>query len=140
MLEINYAAIAVAAVAQFIVGGIWYMPLFGGLWGKIHGFETFSPEAQAEMKKGMLPLLVAQFLLGLLTAGVLGLFYASLPQDWNVFGMAGFFWLGFMLPTNVSAVLFGGTAPKWVTAKILVSAGGSLACMMAAATVFHLMA
>lgn len=138
-MEINWVAVFVAAVVQFIVGGIWYMPLFGKKWGQIHGFDQVTPERQKEMMKEMGPMLVVQFLLGLLTSAVLGLFYASLPSEWHAFGMAGFFWLGFMFPTNVSAVIFGGTNPKWVKAKIAISAGGSLACMMAAAAVFHFM-
>ncbi len=42
-MDINYIAVLVAAVAQFIFGAIWYMPLFGGMWGKIHGFDFKSP-------------------------------------------------------------------------------------------------
>jgi hypothetical protein len=138
-MELNYSAILVAAVVQFIIGGIWYTPLFGRTWGRIHGFDLKSPEAQREMQKGMGPLLVIQFLMGLLTAAVLGLFHVSLPAEWHAFGMAGFFWLGFIMPAQVSAVIFGGTAPQWVMPKILISAGGSLACMMGAAAVFHFM-
>ena len=40
---------------------------------------------------------------------------------------------------DMDAVIFGGTAPRWVMAKILISTGGSLACIMGAAAVFHLM-
>lgn len=138
-MSINYTAVVVAAVVQFIVGAIWYTPLFGKKWGKIHGFDMVSPEQQKAMMKDMMPMLGVQFLLGLVTCGVLGLFYASLPSEWNAFGMAGFFWLGFIMPANVSAVIFGGTKPGSVMAKILISAGGSLACMMAAAAVFHFM-
>jgi Protein of unknown function (DUF1761) len=138
-MEINYAAAFVAAIAQFIVGAIWYTPVFGPLWGKIHGFDMVSPEQQKQMMKAMVPMLGVQFLLGLLTSVVLGLFVGSMGGEWHAFGIAGWIWLGFMLPTNVSAVIFGGTAPQWVWAKILISAGGSLACMMAAATVFSLM-
>jgi hypothetical protein len=138
-MELNYSAILVAAVVQFIIGGIWYTPLFGRKWGQIHGFDIKSPEAQKEMQKGLGPLLAIQFLMSVLTCGVLGLFHVALPSEWHAFGLAGFFWLGFIMPTQVSAVIFGGTAPQWVMAKILISAGGSLACMMGAAAVFHLM-
>lgn len=138
-MELNYPAILVAAVVQFIIGGIWYTLLFGRTWGRIHGFDAQPPEVQQAMRKGMGPLLAVQFLLSVLTAAVLGLFHVSLPAPWHAFGMAGFFWLGFIMPAQVSAVIFGGTAPPWVMTKILVSAGGSLACMMGAAAVFHLM-
>ena len=44
-------AILVATVGQFIFGAIWYMPVFGKLWGKIHGFDQVPPEKQKEMMK-----------------------------------------------------------------------------------------
>jgi hypothetical protein len=139
-MEMNYVAILVAAIVQFLVGAIWYTPVFGKLWGRIHGFDTLVPEKQKEMQSQMWPLLVTQFFLGLVTSAVLGMFVTAMPDGWHAFGIAGWMWLGFMMPSNVSAVIFGGTAPQWVKAKILVSAGGSLACLQAAAAVFHLMA
>ena len=138
-MELNYSATVVAAVVQFIIGGIWYTPLFGRTWGRIHGFDLKSAEEQKAMQKGMAPLLVTQFFMALITAAVLGLFHVSLPAEWHAFGMAGFFWLGFIMPAQVSAVIFGGTAPQWVMAKILISPGGSLACMMGATVMFHFM-
>src|SRR6267154_4271409 len=102
MIYINYLAVIVAAVVQFIIGAVWYMPLFGKLWGKIHGFETFSPESQAEMRKKMMPMLVVQFVMTLITTFVFALLLNGVPSDWNVYGLAGFYWLGFVVPTQVS--------------------------------------
>ena len=139
-MHINYTAVLVAAVLQFIVGAIWYTPLFGKLWGKIHGFDTKSPEAQEAMKKGIMPLLVTQFIFTVLTTFVFALLLNGFPAEWNIYGLAGFFWLGFVVPTQVSAVIFGGTEPKWFVKKILVMAGASLACLEVAAAVLHMMA
>lgn len=134
-------AIAVAAVAQFIVGGIWYMPLFGKMWGQIHGFDKYSPEVQKEMMKGMTPLLVMQFVLALVTSAVFGILvaYLALPLDWNLYCLAALMWLGFVAPSQVSLVIFGGTEPKWVVKKTLIAIGGSLLCFMAMALVFTLL-
>jgi len=131
-MSLNFVAIIVASVVQFVIGAVWYMPLFGKLWGKIHGFDIQSPEAQKEMQKGMAPLLFAQFVVTIVTTVVLAMFLPVLPLEWNPYGIAGFFWLGFVVPTQVSAVLFGGTKPEWMVTKILISAGGALACLMAA--------
>ncbi len=130
----SFLAIGVAAVAQFIIGAVWYMPLFGKVWGKIHGFETHSREVQKEMQKKMMPLLFVQFLVTIVTTVVLSVLITQLP-GWNVYTLAGASWLGFVVPTQVSAVLFGGTNPKWIVTKILVMAGGSLACLQAAAAI-----
>jgi hypothetical protein len=139
-MDLNYLAIFVAAVAQFVVGAIWYTPLFGGLWGRMHGFDKLAPETQKQMQGKMMPLLATQFVMSVITSGVLALFIAALPAGWNVYGMAGFFWLGFIAPTEVSAVIFGGTEPRWVMPKIAVSVGGSFATMMVAAAVLANMA
>ena len=132
-------AIAVAAVAQFIIGAVWYMPIFGKKWGEIHGFDAVSPEEQKVMQKKMMPLLVVQFLVTVVTTVVLAIFITYLPADWNVYALAGFFWLGFVVPTQVSAVLFGGTKPEWVVVKTLIMAGGSLLCLEVAAIILKTM-
>lgn len=36
-MNLNYLAIVVATLVQFAIGAIWYMPLFGDLWRRIHG-------------------------------------------------------------------------------------------------------
>lgn len=138
-MEINYIAVLVATVVQFIIGAIWYMPVFGKLWGRMHDFDTLSPEAQAEAYKKMPPMLVIQFITTLVTTFVLAMFLGALPASWNPYGIAGFIWLGFVLPTQISAVIFGGTKPEWVMKKILVASGGSLVCLLAAAGVLSMM-
>lgn len=129
-MNINYVAVLVAAVAQFIFGAIWYMPLFGKMWGRIHGFDAQSKEAQDEMRKGMMPLLVIQFIGTLVTSYVFALLYKDMPSQWHAYGFAGFLWLGFIVPTQVAAVLFGGTDPKWITKKIAIMTSAALGCMM----------
>lgn len=138
-MYINYVAVLVAAVVQFIIGAVWYMPLFGNLWGKIHGFDRESPEAQAAMRKGMAPLLIAQFVMTLITTLVFALLLNGIDPTWNIYGLAGFYWLGFVFPTQVAAVLFGGTKPGWILKKIAVMAGGSLVCLEALAFVLKIM-
>lgn len=136
-MQLNYVAILIASVLQFMLGAIWYGALFGKLWGKIHGFDKLSKAEQQKMQSEVGPLYGIQLVMTLITTFVLALFMAALPQDWNAWGMAGFFWLGFVLPTEVSAALFGGAPAGWVKQKILVQAGASLACLLLAATVLH---
>jgi hypothetical protein len=137
-MHINYLAIIIAAIAQFIIGAIWYMPLFGNLWGKIHGMEKVSKEERQKMMKSMWPFLALQFLVTLVTTFVLAIFITYQPT-WNAYAMAAFFWIGFVVPTQVSGVIFGGTKPKWIVAKILVQAGGSFLCLEVAAAIIRAM-
>jgi hypothetical protein len=138
-MEINYMAVLVATIVQFIIGFIWYMPLFGKLWGRMHGFDTLSPEAQKEAQSKMMPLLVTQFLVTIVTSTVLAMFMYALKGMWNVYGIAVFAWLGFVLPTQISAVIFGGTKPEWVMKKIAVASLGSLVCLVVAAAIISMM-
>lgn len=135
---INIWSVVIASVVQFIIGAIWYMPLFGKLWGKMHDFDAHSPEA-AEAYKKMPMLLVVQFIMTVITTVVLAIFITWIPMTWNPYAMAGFLWVGFVVPTQVSAALFGGTKPKWVVKKIAVMAGGSLICLEVAAAIIKAM-
>lgn len=136
-MELNYLAIVVATVLQFICGWVWYMFLFGKAWGTMHGFDALSKEEQEAAQKGMGPQLGVQFLGTLLTTFVLALFVADLSAEWHAFGAAGFLWLGFVLPTQAAAVMFGGTPKQWMVKKTAIMAGGSLACLMIAAAVLN---
>jgi hypothetical protein len=138
-MEVNYVAIFVASVLQFVFGAIWYTPVFGKVWGKIHGFDKHSPEVQKEMMKKMGPLLAAQFVVTIVTTAVLAVLLEGWNGDWSAYVVAGLLWLGFIVPTQISAVLFGGTEPRWVVTKILVMAGSALGCVMIAAAVLSMM-
>ena len=137
-MQLNYLAIIVATVVQFAIGAIWYSAFFGKLWGKIHGFDKLPKEVQQKMMKSMGPFYGLQALVTLITSFVLAIFIAYQPT-WNVYAMAGFFWIGFVVPTQVSAVIFGGTEPKWMLPKVAVQAGASILCLEAAAAVIHFM-
>lgn len=136
-MELNYWAIIVATVLQFISGWVWYMPLFGKAWGAMHGYDQLSKDEQEKAQKEMGPQLGFQFLGTLIMTTVLALFVAGLPSEWNTFGIAGFFWLGFVVPTQMSAVMFGGTPKEWMLKKIAIMAGGSFVSLMIAAAVLR---
>ena len=85
------------------------------------------------------PFYALQALMTLITTFVLAIFLAYVP-DWNPYAMAGFFWIGFVVPTQVSAVIFGGTDKKWIVKKIAVQAGAALLCLEAGATILHFLA
>ncbi len=137
-MQLNLLAVALATIAQFIIGFVWYGPLFGKLWGKIHGFDKLSKETQDKMMKEMGPFYFVQLVMTVVTSVVLAIFITYLPLDWNVFALAGFFWIGFVVPTQVGAVIFGGTEPKWMLKKIAVQAGASLVCLETAAFIIKL--
>lgn len=42
---INFLAVAVSAFVTFMLGGMWYAPLFGKAWVKAHGFSEEEAKA-----------------------------------------------------------------------------------------------
>lgn len=133
-MQLHYLAIIVATVVEFVIGAIWYGPIFGKLWGKIHGFDKLSKETQEKMMKAMGPFYALQAFVTLVTTFVLALFITYLPL-WNAYAMAGFFWIGFVVPAQVSAVIFGGTEGKWIVKKLALQAFCSLLCLEAATVI-----
>ena len=138
MNNLNIGAVALATIAQFVVGAIWYMPLFGKLWGDIHGFNKLSKAEQTAARAKMMPLLGVQFAVTILISVVLAKFVAVLP-DYSPYALAVMAWVGFVVPAQVSAVVFGGTEPRWIVKKTAVMAGGSLACLLVAAAILGAM-
>jgi hypothetical protein len=81
-------------------------------------------------------MLVAQFVVTVITTVVLAKLITLLP-GYSVYTLAVLAWIGFVVPTQIAAILFGGTEPKWVVKKALIMAGGSLLCLLAAAAILQ---
>ena len=99
-LPINYLAILVAVVANFILGFLWYTPLFGKAWAKEMGFDTTVKPSGGEMAKGMVFMVVGNFLMAYVFAHnmvawsfVPGM--DQMPKVGSVMNSAIFTWLGF---------------------------------------------
>lgn len=110
-ITINYLAVLVAAAANFIVGALWYGPLFGKQWMALEGFtpETMKP-MKLSPKKAMT--------LGFLGTLVLSFVLAQFAAVWGAEGVSGAFalafwvWLGFIATTLAGSVLWEGKPAK----------------------------
>jgi hypothetical protein len=135
-MSINIWSVVAATVAMFAVGGIWYMALFSRVWGKIVGLDKMTKKQREEMSKGMGVLYGMQIVVTVLSAAMLAYFMGQVDIAWYM--LAFFLWLGFIVPTEVSAVIFGGTDTKMALPKIMISIGGSLASTLVGAWVISL--
>ena len=135
-MSINFSTMLLATVAEFIIGAIWYMPIFGQAWRNIHGFEKLSKKEQDQAQKEMMPLLGVQFAVTFITTTVLAKLMTLLP-GYSVYTLAALAWIGFVVPIQTAAVIFGGTEGKWIVQKIAIMASGSLVCLMAAAAILY---
>ena len=111
---------------------VWYSVPFGKVWGQIHGFDKLPKEKQKELASKMGPWYGLQLLVTVLTSVVLAMAIAALPET-SPFVLSFLIWIGFVVPTQVSDVIFGGTEGRWIFTKIAILAFGSLACLWAAA-------
>ena len=133
-MDLDYGAILLATLAQFALGGIWYMAIFGNIWGKIHGFDKLSKAEQDKARKEMMPFLILQIVITFVSTVALAKLLDLLP-DYSSYGLAALVWIGFVVPTQIAAVVFGGTETKNMLVKSSIMASGSLACYMVAAAI-----
>lgn len=104
---INYWAVLVAGVAQFVIGMLWYSPaMFGNAWMKMVGITK--SDIEKAKKKGMAGEMIAGFVFGLVTASVLALILPVFgASDWqNTLQIVFWLWLGLMGAGSTGMVLW----------------------------------
>ncbi len=111
-ISINYLSVFIAAVAQMVVGFLWYGPVFGKKWMELSGI---SPEKmKAGQSSGMGKSYAIMFIGSLLTSYILAHALIFAEAYLQVSGLsAGLMvgalnWLGFVAPVTVGAVLWEG--------------------------------
>lgn len=102
--HINYLAIAVAGVAGFVVGAVWYLPFtFGPLWLRAN------PDVLKELEAGgRLPRYAVALVASLLQAGVLALMLSFAPRDAGLgtaLAAGLLLWLGFTAAPSLTDAL-----------------------------------
>jgi len=108
-MHINLVAVLVATVANFILGFVWYTPLFGKAWAKEMGFDTNFKPAKGEIARGMIFMVIGNFLMAYVFAHnnaawsyVPGV--KEMSPITTIMNATLFTWLGFYMPVDLSAV------------------------------------
>lgn len=104
IFDVNWLAVVLAALAGFVVGGIWYGPLMGRRWMGAVGLT------EDQIKQGSMGLIYGgAFAFSLLASWTLAHTFATYAQDLSVlvkvltaFGLA----LGFIVPAIGTNYLF----------------------------------
>lgn len=108
MPPVNYLAILVAAVANMIVGAVWYSPvLFGRAWMAEIGKRQ---EDLGSPVRGYVGAFVAAFVAGYALARFLG-FAKPDTIAWGV-ALAALAWIGFVATTSGVDYLFTGRSGR----------------------------
>ena len=110
-LKINFLAVAVAVVVNFVLGFLWYMPIFGKAWTKEHGMDMTQKPDPKVLMKGMLFMVIGNFFFAWVFAHniaawgfVPGIKEMGLVP--NSIMSAVFTWLGFYFPTLLGATVW----------------------------------
>jgi len=139
-LNINFVAILVAVVANFILGFLWYTPLFGKAWAKELGFDMTVKPTGGQMAKGMIFMVIGNFLMAYVFAHnnaawsyVPGADVMSKTE--SILSAAGFTWLGFYLPGDLSRVAWEKASWKLFG----INTGYHFVSLLVVAAILHLM-
>jgi hypothetical protein len=136
-MQINYLWFAVAVIAQFILGALWYSSLlFGKWWMQIMEKTHLSESEMKKMQKEMAPYYGLQLVLTIVFTYVLAMMIDSLKmsgQGWHAYGVAGWVWLGFVVPTQIAGVVWANTKKQYWAKQIFVMVTYQLVGLMLAA-------
>ena len=98
-MNINWLSVLLAAISAFLIGGIWYGPLFGKLWMTEFGYTEEDLKKRNVAKTFGLSLLLA-----FLAAFILDMFIDSEAD--LAFGMAAGFFAGFGWVATMLGILY----------------------------------
>jgi len=102
-VTVNYGAVAVAALAGYLIGGLWYGPLFGEAWRKLSKVDELKPTPSVVMIG-----LVSTFIMSLVLS--YSLVYANTVHGtsgvWSGLCAGSWAWLGFVAPVTVGSVIY----------------------------------
>ena len=139
-LGVNIVAILVAVIANFFVGFLWYSVLFGKAWATELGFDMSVKPTGAQMARGMIFMVIGQFLLAWVFAHNIAAW--SFVPGTKEMGSVGtimsstiFTWLGFYIPQDLSGVAWEKHSWK----LFAINAGYHFVTLLVASTILVLM-
>jgi hypothetical protein len=135
-MTINFLAIILVTIASFMGGALWFGPIFGKAWMKIHHAHALSKEETQKAMKGSWKLMLGEFILTFVINFFLYFIVSQSSMLMFALGTAFYIWLGFVLPTTVSSVLWGNDDRKVMFKKVAISSIYRLLVLLAAAYVF----
>lgn len=136
-MEINYILIVIAALAQFILGALWYSPIiFGKWWMEIMEVTNLSKEKLLEMQKKMSPFYALQFFLTLFSTFALVNLVGMTTL--SIYHLAFWIWISFIVPTQISGVIWGNTKKQFWAKQVFVMVSYQIVGLMLAAWILSM--
>lgn len=134
LVEVNYAAIIIAAVIYIAIGAVWYSPkFFGGVWMENMGYR---PEELTSQGKAWCGSIANALVMAYVLAVFIHYFGESGERTaYHGAGVGILAWLGFVLPMQFSAVLWENCSLK----VFLIHVGCMLLTLIAMGTIIGVM-
>jgi len=136
-MEVNYFVILLVTILLMVLAMIWFGPLFGNAWMKIHGWEHMSKQELKEKDRNVWKLLVLEAIGTFFMVCILAFFIIQSPEYYEI-AIALFIWIWFMLPATISHVIWGADKKQYQFQKIMILSGFSFIWLMIAAFIFSL--
>jgi len=129
--SLNWITIIVIAIVSFFGGAAWHGKyLFGSVWLRMHyGKDEFTDEETKKAMEGMWVIMLVEFVATVFMVAVLAYLIKVLPEFSPLY-LAFLMWIGFVLPTMTSTVIWGADAKKWMMPKILISGSFRLVALL----------
>jgi hypothetical protein len=114
-IHVNFAAVLVAALANFVFSSIWYMPLFGKAWAAEMKLPMDQKPSSGAMAVSMILMVVGCLLTSNALANNAAAWWNVMPDSAPAkFAFIGAFftWLGFYLPQSLSRLAWENKSGK----------------------------
>jgi Protein of unknown function (DUF1761) len=135
-IHINWLAILVAVVANFVLGWLWYGPLFAKPWAKELGIDMTQKPDPSVMMKGMAFMVIGNFFMAWVLANNIAAWnhvpgITEMGKVSNIFSTAIFTWLGFYVPYHLGATVWESRSWK----LFFINVGYALVSLLLVATI-----
>jgi hypothetical protein len=138
-MEVNLTLVFIATVAQFILGAVWYSPLmFGKWWMQIMEKDKAPIEEIQKMQKEMAPFYGLQFVLAFVTTFMLAHYILYWADEASAYYVALMLLIGFIVPTQISGVVWANTKRKFWAKQIFVMVSYQFVGIMLAAWILSM--
>ena len=100
--------VGIAVIANFILGWLWYGPIFGKAWAIEMGMDLNKKPEASVMIQGMVMMVIGNFLMAYVLAHDL-FAWSNVPGMEDMTGISALFsasfftWLGYYVPTHIGA-------------------------------------
>lgn len=134
--KISFLAIVIAVIANFVLGFLWYTPLFGKIWGRHMGYDMNQQPKKSEMIKGMVFMVIGNILFAWVLAHNMAAWtFVPETQSMSSFSFAMnsafFMWLGFYFPVDLGSTAW--ERKSWTL--FFINTGYHLASLIVAAMI-----